>query len=323
MKKIEPAVRNLVIPTGSIPAGTFDLEGNLIQAGTLSQYLCLSQIASLVNRRFYRQGIDWAIGGIKVLSQAGMNGSLTASVMPSTWVAYRAYQKAFSAWNRQQMEAVEESGAESAVARFRDFKVYLDTDHVAAGFGANLLPADSAGNFPLLGEWEPSMIVIPNSGAPGVNDERALHLVGANFNGSLSRGIIEGYADSRAYPQSPDPIHPPLDGTSNWLAKMFDVGDNTSEVLDNATDTNDDLPYSQVDYPGGENNMSATQVFDIAYISGTTIGGITRLKGGVVPCGLMRFDMTNRTNLSQNIVLQIDLVPGDHRGYMCQPTLEV
>ena len=35
-------------------------------------------------------------------------------------------------------------------------------------------------------------------------------MVGAN-NAAGSRGIIEGYADSRAYPQSPDPVSPDID----------------------------------------------------------------------------------------------------------------
>jgi len=329
MKKIEPAVLNFLIPTGTIPAGTFDPEGNLLQAGQLAQFVDYSQIASLVNRRFYRQGTNWALGGIKVLSQPAMRGSIVASTMPTTWVAFNAYKKAFSAWNRQQMESIDEAGAESSVARFRDFKVFLDTDHVDAGFAANLLPVDSAGNAPILGEWEPIQIVVPNqtvdaSGSRVDPKEYLLHLVGANdYAVGGSRGIIEGYADSRAYPQSPDPVGPAIDSFNNWMRDMFDVGNDNEEITENATEKNNELPYDQVNYPGGENNMSATQVFDVAYLSGTTVGGITRMKGGVVPAGLMRLDMTNETNLAQNVVLQIDLVPGRHRGYMCEPTLEV
>lgn len=331
-KKMEPAVLNFLIPTGVIPAATFDpVTGAKIASGTLSQFVDFSQIASLVNRRFYRQGIDWAIGGIKVLSQPNMAGSITTSTMPTTWIAYQAYRKAFEAWNRQQMDAVEAAGAESAVARFRDFKVYLDEDHYAATYAANLLPADAAGNFPILGEWQASSIILPNadldpvSGARTEPREASMHIVGANETvvaGISSRGIIEGYADSRAYPQSPDPVSPAIDSGNNWLRAMFDVGNDNEEITDNATDKNDDLPYDQVNYPGGQTNMSATQVMDIAYLTGTTVGGTTRLKGGIVPAGLMRLDMTNDTVLSQNILLQFDMVPGTHRGYMCQPTLE-
>lgn len=315
MKKMEPAVMTVTTNTATVAPGA---------VGTF--YCDLSQMACLINRRFYRQGINWAVSGIKVLSAPGFGGNLRVSKVPNTWIAFQSYKKAFDAWNRQQMEAVEESGAETAVAAFRDFKIYADVEHVAAGYAGNLTPLD--GQNPAqpyaLGEWEPSMIVIPNSGAPGVNDERALHMAGSNFNGALSRGIIEGYADSRAYPQSPDPVHPPLNGTSNWLAKMFDVGDNTSEVLENATDTNDNLPYPQVAYPGGETQAPTLEIHDIVSISGTTVGGQSRVKGGNFPCGLIRLDwLPSATNsTSVNVVLQIDLVPGTHRGYMCESMLE-
>ena len=323
MKKMEPAPTRWTLATASIPAGTFDGSGNLIEPGRITQFFDCSQIASLLNRRFYRQGLGWVIGNITVLSQSNMQGGLTISTMPTTWPAYQAYKAAFQAWNRQQMEAVEESGAESAVAAFRDFKVYLDTDHVAAGFGANLLPTDSQGNNPILGEWEASQIVIPNAGAPGTNDERFLHLVGTNFNNpGASRGIIEGYADSRAFPQSPDPVSPNLDSTNNWMSQMFDVGDNIGDVLDNATDRNDNLPYDQINYPGGETNMPATQIMDFGYITSTTIGGTTRFQGGIVPCGLVRLDLFNETNTAQNVILQFDVASGTHRGYMCEKMLE-
>ena len=316
MKKMEPAVMTITTNTPTVAPGA---------TGTF--YCDLSQMASLINRRFYRQGINWAVAGIKVLTAPNFAGSLSVKKIPNTWVAFQAYKKAFQAWNRQQMEAVEESGAETAVAAFRDFKIFADIEHVAASYVNNLLPLD--GQDPaqayLVGEWEPSQIVIPNAGAPGVNDERFLHMAGINFNNpGASRGIIEGYADSRAFPQSPDPVSPAIDSTNNWMAQMFDVGDNISEVLQNATDHNDDLPYPQIDYPGGQTQAPTLQIHDIVRISSTTIGGQSRVKGGNFPCGLIRFDWapaaTNETSV--NLALQIDLVPGSHRGYMCESMLE-
>jgi hypothetical protein len=41
---------------------------------TGTHYVDLSQIASIVNRRFYRQGINWALSGIKIRSAAGALG---------------------------------------------------------------------------------------------------------------------------------------------------------------------------------------------------------------------------------------------------------
>lgn len=303
-KNLEPAVMTFTLATPDTAGGSYTAD--------------LSQISSIVNRRFYRQGINWAVAGFKVFSTAA--GAFTIGKIPNTWVAANAWKKAFEAWNRQQKEALAESGGQSAAAAFRDFKIHMDTAHVAAGFSANLLPIDLTGTAALTGEWEASQIVIPHgTGVGGTTVERQLHMVGVNFNGSDSRGIIEGYADSRAYPQSPDPVSPALDNNNNWLSKMFDNGETFSDVLDNATDKNDNLPYNQVNYPGGEGNFSGLEYHDVAQLVNYSAGnnvGVQTLKGGNFPCGLVRFNWTPAT--PANVVIQINLVPGSHRGYLCE-----
>ena len=313
MKKMEPAELTITTNTPTVQAG---------EVGSFT--LDLSQCASLINRRFYRQGITWAVAGFKVLTGTGIQGQVTVRKLPTTWVMNNAWQKAFRLWNKQQMDAVEESGSESAVARFRDFKIFADVTHVTADVSNNLLPLD--GQLPVAqtyaaGEWEPSQIVLPNYSGQNPT-ERYLHAVGINVNGVASRGIIEGYADSRAFPQSPDPVTPVINDAQNWMAYMFDKGNDISPLLENATDVNDDLPYPQVNYPGGETQAPALAIHDIVGLSATTVGGISRMKGGTFPCGLIRFDFANTSSTTANIAIQIDLVPGTHRGYMCESMLE-
>ncbi len=298
-----------------------------LPVGAASSTVDLSQVASLLNRRFYRQGLNWAVAGFKIVTQGATTGGVTVSKLPNTWVTSNAWEKAFRAWNKQQMDAIEEAGAESAVARFRDFKVYADVDHVTAGFAGNLLPIDLVGAPYATGEWQSSSIVIPNnqldaSGSRVDPIELKLHMVGVNSNGATSRGIIEGYADSRAYPQSPDPVSPDIANANNWMRDMFNVGNDNEEITGNATDKNDDLPYPQVNYPGGQTQAPTLQLHDSTIVSSTTIGGSTRLKGGNFPCGLIRFN-TNLTAGDQLPVLLIDLVPGNHRGYLCEPMTEM
>ena len=314
MKKMEPAVDTLYIRTPTVLSGA-----------TTDFYIDLSQIASLVNRRFYRQGINWAVGSMKLFSDGPT--SIAVQKLPNTWVMFQAYKAAFDAWNKQQRDAIEEAGSESAVAAFRDFKIYADVDHVTAGFAGNLLPYDVQQPVPqayAVGEWEPSEIVLPNSGGSGYTPtQRQLHMVGNNVNGSVSRGIIEGYADSRAYPQSPDPVSgPDLLDAQNWLARMFDSGNDISEVLENAIDRNDNLPYPQVEYPGGASQAPSMQLHSLATSTGTTVGGMTTIKGGTFPCGLIKLTIGNNDAIARGYVLTIDLVPGTHRGYMCESMLE-
>ena len=319
MKKIEPAVQTLIFQTQPIDAGA-----------TGVSYIDLSQCASIVNRRFYRQGINWAVSGMKVLS--GKEASITISKLPETWVCGNAWEKGFRSWQKQQDEALEESGAQSMKARFNDFKVFADVEHVSATFAANLLPQVVIGGIAApydAGTWEPSKIVLPNVNPDGTGSDvepaqRFLHMVGVNINGASSRGIIEGYADSRAYPQSPDPVGPDVGDVDNWMSRMFDAGNDMEEVLDNATLRNDTLPYDQDEYPNGEGNGAALQVHDVDSITGTTIGGMTRIKGGMFPCGLIRIDHLNTSTTNNvNLTFVLDLVPGNHRGYLCEPMTEM
>ncbi len=64
---------------------------------------------------------------------------------------------------------------------------------------------------------------------------------------------------------------------------------------------------------------------DLSFVTNTTVGGHTYLKGGQFPCGLVRVDFSNdaSSSTSYNLVIQVDLVPGEHRGYLCQPMTEM
>ena len=58
----------------------------LLPAGAATSTIDLSQVASLMNRRFYRQGINWAVAGFKVISPSGALGALSVAQLPNTWV---------------------------------------------------------------------------------------------------------------------------------------------------------------------------------------------------------------------------------------------
>lgn len=311
----EPAVKKLTFSTtnvaGSGGVGTF--------------YVDLSQACSILNRRFYRQGLRWGVGQIKILSLI-QDGAIVVRKAMDTWVVGGAWNKTMRKWLEQQNHALELAGAEGTRAAFRDYKIFLDDDHVtqyaAAGNdlnATNLIPIDGAGAAFLPGEWEASQVVIPNDGAPGTTTEYLVKMHGAS--NATTKSIIGGYAFSRARPFSPDPDTPSVQ--TSWLSTMQDVGDNQSQVVVNATDKNDELPYDAANYPGGPGNGATSYRHDTAFITGTTVGGTTYLRGGEFPCGLMRFDVSNNDSISKNIVIEIDLIPGPHRGYLAESMTEM
>lgn len=340
-KKIEPSVMTLYFATPSTTPGN-----------TSISYVDLSQVASLVNRRFYRQGLNWAVAGFKFLTTnptggASILGSISIEKLPNTWVMSNSWEKSMRTWLKMTNEALEEN--ESARPRFMDFKVFADADHHQAGVGANLKPLNFQG-VAVEGEWDYSKIHIPDATNLTADvrdvDEYDLIATGASYPGvSVVTGndavsLIEGYAASRALPtkiadpNTPDDMKDTASATpENWLSAIFNDGMvQQSEILRDIHEDNQIAPYpfendttiTDTHYPGGANQLPGMQIHDLSNISATTIGGNTYLKGGNFPCGLIKIrHSVDGESIAHNVSFQIDLVPGDHRGYLCEPMTEM
>ncbi len=328
-KKIQPAVKTILL--------------NADAGGT---YTCdLSQCASLLNRRFYRQGLNWAVAGFTFITQSGTTGQIGVGKIPDTWVSSNSWEKGFRAWQRMNNEALDES--ESVKPKFLDFKVFMDNVHHTAGVADNLIPLMGNPAVALsLGEWEYSKFVIPTSAQPGATYDREIVWTGTNYPGAGASGLdavslIEGYAASRGLPDIRDPNAPAdagdADGNTpqNWLSATFNEGtDQDEEVLTDMITENNLAPYpfendgvnADTMYPGGANQPagvgSKIELHDIVGVSATTLGNTTRMDGGTFQGGLIRFDFSGLSD-TQAVAILVHLVPGPHRGYMCQPMQDV
>lgn len=318
-RKLEPAVQTF---TFRVPDGSSTID--------------LSQCASLMNRRFYRQGINWVVSGFRVFKEvATTTGSPGVSIakLPNTWVLGNAWEKAFRHWQDLNKRAVE--AGESLPGRFTDFKIYMDQVHHGVG-ASQLIPVDFAGNQASQGEWEYSKIVVP-AGTNSLDFE--IVAVGANYPGAGASGfdavsLVEGYANSRALPSVVDPNVPAdanlvTGGTpQNWLGAIDNQGNpQIADVIDDLTTENNIAPYpfendgtaTDTQYPGGANQLPGLQYVDGAFFSSGTNSNKLYLKGDNFPCGLIRVSQ----NTGLVITLQVDLVPGTHRGYLCEPMTEM
>ena len=338
--KIEPAVQTM----------NFAITG--IGPGKQSYFVDLSQCASLLNRRFYRQGINWAVAGFKIVNTTQQVGAqVSIGKLPNTWILSNSWEKSFRTWTRMNNESTEESP--SVRPRFLDFKIYANRDHHSAGYGGNLLPFSTAtSTVPVQvaapGEWEPSKIVVPDttSTTGGVNNFEII-AVGASYQGGGATGLnavsmVEGYAASRGLPNVLDPNTPDdaadVNGTTpeNWMQALFNEGTNQDDqVLADMITENNVAPYpfengpivgggtyTDTQYPGGANQLPTLELHDFELITASTIGGTTRMKGGNFPCGLIEVQ-TFGFEAGSAITLQINLIPGTHRGYLCEPMTEM
>ncbi len=339
-RKLEPAVMTMTLSTPSVSSGS-----------TENFYCDLSQIASLVNRRFYRQGINWAVSGFKILTS--IDGTLTTLKLPNTWVMGNSWEKSFRSWQEMNDKALEDT--ESIRPRFMDFKIYADARHHNKGFATNLLPLSydtpavggpAVPSIATAGEWESSKISIPTSGATGNATDFEVIGVGPSYPGAGASTLdavsaIEGYASSRGLPYTSDPNVPddaddvgPTGTPENWMGALTNEGmDQDKDVLDRmvgAAAENNQAPYpfendgvnADTMYPGGANQLIGMELHDLSFVTPTTVGGTTRIKGGMFPCGLICFQWAPGAQ-SGNLSIQIDLVPGHHRGYLCEPMTEM
>jgi len=348
--KIEPSAMKIFLPIPSWDG---------ISEESSLWYADINQIKSLVNRRFYRQGTNIAISGITLhtpgFANSGSafyiqpNTTFTISRLPNSWTLSNSWEKGFRAWQRMNREALEESP--SVRPRYLDFKVFANAMHHTKGSAFNLLPTACAP-----GEWTYSSVVTPitsgGASTPGQVSEFEILAVGNNFPGAGAFGLdavslIEGYGNSRGLPNVLDP-NTPADADDiggftpeNWLSAMFNEGtDQDSTVIDDMTTENNLAPYPFENdganittmYPGGATQMPYLEIAGYNTVTQTTIGGTTRFGGFNAPCGLLEFRNNIRyyanPDLSGDIVvktcfLEIDLVPGTHRGYLEESMVEM
>jgi hypothetical protein len=293
-----------------------------------TNYVDLALACSAASRRFVRQGTSFAVSGMTLHTESTVTGSFDVSKVPDTWMAQQAHKKSKMLWMESQDQVLDVQP--TVAARYRDFKVYLDANMVlsslqdtsgnAALDGNILLPVDRQNFTAKPGEWTYSQLQLPVDGGSLPPVEYNMHFVGSDANQSL--GMISGYGKSRSRPQTIEP-NTPTDG--GWMIEVFDVADNLDEIRLDVTDNNDVPPYRVGDeqsadefYPGGVNNQPSTALHSVNFVSGTTVGGKTRVEGGVFNCGLIRFDWTLAPGGSTSMYLAIDLVPGQYKGYLTE-----
>ncbi len=341
MKRVKNVERDFLFnfPT---PGGESEIKGSF--------YVDMMQCHSLVNRLFARQGNNVLIESIEIGVRTG--GAYTCSILrlPQHWALVNAWTKGMALWMKQQRETAEDAGLESSYARYRDFKVHFDANHV---FGDNLIPqgfvTDDGGSSADAYEWLASQVVIPNDGAPGNTTERSLHMLGPDV-GNRS-GLIHAYAVSRTRPFTIDPniVNEPVGGL---FGEMFDVGDEDMEIIDNLQDRNNEPPYlvynqsADEAYPGGAfqgigpiaptgGNQVAGQFVDTLAVNANQNYNSDATGSFAAPCGLLKFEMqADGVGIFPGSVdpgeavggplwMRIRLAPGYYQGIAAQPMQEV
>ena len=291
-------------------------------------YLDLANSLSRINRAAYRQGYDYAVERIELFSTSNTStdsSSITIERLPAGWVTANAWVKAFKAWQKQQRDAMDDTGGESLLGKYNDFKIYMDSVHpeVAVPFltpnGFATLATAQITDPTAVADWDYSQFVLPQ--VDGITDEYFGHIVGPDT--ATSKGLIHNYALSRSRPQAHDPNVVGIVGESTGLyGDMEDVGHDMDEIMDNVQYRNNTPPYIVGDrsnfewYPGGADDGGLTWVDTLLVRGGATLstdatGGFTAL------CGLIKMVADGPA------VIKVTMMPGLYKGVMARPLQEV
>ncbi len=318
-----------------IPPTEYSIYATLAEGSTICD---IGQVMSQINRKKFRQGMQYAIQSIEIYAPST---DVIVSRLPHHWVMVNSWTKAMELWRQQQNDTAAEAGLLDTIAAHRDFKVYGDATHADGDY--NVLQPITVGtgavsdNYRTLSQgqsisatvgmdWEHSEIVIPNKTTVGNTVEYKLHVLGDDSTGGsgASVGIIHAYANSRARPQQVDPNFVDV-ATGGVYGEMFDVGDDNNQITTNFQNKNDFLPYlNDVDsefefYPGGANQGSGWTIEDVLSIqSGNRTLSSSTVGPFLANCGLLLFAVSNGT-----CQVKITLAPGDYKGVAARPMQDV
>jgi len=304
--KVTPAVRYLRYRLTNGDAGT-----------ETSHFIDLARDLSRVNRRLYRQGREYHIKRITVVSTntiAGIGGPVpvqedagffSVSVVPGSWVANNAWKRGFTAWQNMNKDAMRKTN--DIQGTWSDFKVYMSE---TMRTGTVLQPVDNGNALYLPGEWDYSAYVAPTAAA-GVIDEYKAHMLGAHTGvpgAYTSIGLIESFGNARATVGTFDPSVPPT-VDDDPLVNLFDYGDTQNQLVTNLDQYNDNPPYDHFEYPGDAANASKPIVVgQVAIANGSaSIGSFSAL------AGLLELEAFS-PNAGDVYSVLVELAPGKYRG---------
>ena len=195
-------------------------------------YIDLAQCASLVNRVSLRQGMEYVVESVTVVT----NGSCNIGVfrIPEHWSAINAWEKAYHIWRESQAQVLDSEP--TIAARYRDFKVHFESGYLSSNnlipLGYEIARADSSY------DWDMSEIQIPNDPTSGTTTGYSLFMLGDDT--VTQKGVIKGYADSRGRPQESEPNVP---GNISWMTMAFDDGENLPDIAVDLRYENESPPY--------------------------------------------------------------------------------
>ena len=289
-----------------------------------SRFIDLAKDLSAINRRLYRQGKVYQIANITVTSRNTVDGLVSFSTAPDTWVTRAAWNRGFAMYEHMNKLVLDNPGQKSRKGRYNDFKVYLSNDHRTADVER---ARDNGNNLAGSGEWIYSKYHSPDGQSSRASDAFTAHLMGGHVGSAGNRdsvGLILSYGEARATVNSDNP-NVDSDGSDDPLLNLFDSGSQVDEVAASLESDGDQAPYKITQggslatlgdhYPGATSNLPKPMVVRMAGVGqqGGSSAPTVMLPGFTAIAGLLEVEIQSTTP-NDTFDILIELAPGSYKG---------
>ena len=280
--------------------------------GNGTQFVDIAMALSIINKRFYRQGVYYYVNSVELYNNE--DAYVDLHVMPDTWGVKNAWNRGFKIY--QQMNALAPTGYRP---KYHDFKIYMSGRHVNIGTMSPSMHDINGSQTPFsVGEWVYSRYTSMDSNHDGTPnaDEFTVHMLGDNDvqdgSGTSTRfnsiGLLKSYQNSRARQPDAQP-NLPTDAIGDPLANLFDASSEefVNDLIENLEGDNDETPYN--------NDLSVGQNGHMQHVArlatSTQLGRVATAPGFCAPFGLICVDPQSTATAWR---LVINLAPGTYHG---------
>jgi hypothetical protein len=280
-------------------------------------YVDLARHLSAMNRRLYRQGMQYHVANIAVHDSQG-DAYVKFCTLPNTWTTMAAWRRGFKLWKEQRADV--QSNGLSLSGKWSDFKVLFNDDH-RDDVDVPVFK-DIENDSLAYGEWDYSRYVIQDDDGNGENDF-LITMMGAN-NGSIAGGagtsasLLTALEDAMGVVPD-DPIVPDTANSGLFGLLAGGLGGQTvsNDLIQLMEDDNDSPPYSATLVPGARTNCdNGWEVREIHLgAGGAAPSGM--VGGFEVPLGLLQIE-TKSSTTNNTIGIVIELVPGKYKGVQAE-----
>ena len=282
--------------------------------GGQTEFISIAKALSILNRKFYRQGVYYYVNSVEVYNNE--TGVVDLHTLPDNWITKNAWSRGFKLW--QQMLAMTNTPLTNVGRpKYHDFKVYMSERHFDQGtldpFLHDINQAQC--NPPLSAdEWAYSQFISADddNDLQQEADNFYVHMLGNHIGSSDnwdSVGLIKSYAKSRVTVDNDDDTDGHVD-TGDPLINVFDLSseEQMNDIVQLLIEDNDQPPYDSDSYIG----QHADHMQHVARI-GTEVGvgRVGRASGFCAPFGLICVD-PHGVSTSFRVVL--NLAMGTYHG---------